>query len=73
MTAHFQGIPQGEEREFMAICVYGQFIYVNPLRRVVIATNSAYFNYNVDGELMEYEAIEAYRAIARQVGTGISQ
>ena len=44
-------IPQGEEGEFMAIGVYGQFIYVNPMRRVVIAKNSAYINYNVDGEL----------------------
>lgn len=62
-------IPQGDEGEFMAIGVYGQFIYVNPVRRVVIAKNSAYVNYNVDGERMEYEAIEAFRAIARQVGT----
>lgn len=61
-------IPQGDEGEFMAIGVYGQFIYVNPMRRVVIAKNSAYVNYNVDGELMEFEAIEAFRAIARQVG-----
>lgn len=66
-------IPQGDEGEFLAIGVYGQFIYVNPLRRVVIAKNSAYVNYNVDGELMEFEAIEAFRAIARQVGTGASQ
>ncbi len=65
-------IPQGEVGEFMAIGVYGQFIYVNPMRRVVIAKNSAYVNYNVDGERMEYEAIEAFRAIARQLGTGPS-
>lgn len=30
-------IPEGKEGEFLAIGVYGQFIYVNPLRRVVIA------------------------------------
>ena len=60
--------PQSEEGEFMAIGVYGQFIYVNPARGVVIAKNSAYANYTVDGERMEYEAIEAFRAIARQVG-----
>jgi CubicO group peptidase (beta-lactamase class C family) len=65
-------IPQGEEGEFMAIGVYGQFIYVNPTRRVVVAKNSAYVNYKVDGELMEYESIEAFRAIARQVSTGPS-
>ncbi len=61
-------IPQGDEGEYMAIGVYGQFIYVNPMRRVVIAKNSAYINYKVDGELMEYNSIEAFRAIARQLG-----
>lgn len=61
-------IPQGDEGEFMAIGVYGQFIYVNPTRRVVIAKNSAYANYNVDGARMEYEAIAAFRAIAQQFG-----
>lgn len=65
-------IPQGEEGEFMAIGVYGQFIYVNPMRRVVIAKNSAYVNYKVDGEQMEYKAIEAFREISRQLGTGPS-
>lgn len=62
-------IPAGDEGEFMAIGVYGQFVYVNPTRQVVIAKNSAYANYNIDGDRMEYEAIEAFRAIARQVGT----
>lgn len=61
-------IPQGDEGEFLAIGVYGQFIYVNPTRRVVIAKNSAYANYTIDGERMEYESIEAFRAIAQQVG-----
>ncbi len=61
-------IPQSDEGEFMAIGVYGQFIYVNPTRKVVIAKNSAYINYNVDGDRMEYEALEAFRAISRQVG-----
>jgi len=61
-------IPQSDEGEFMAIGVYGQFVYVNPARKVVIAKNSAYINYKVDGERMEYEALEAFRAIARQDG-----
>jgi len=63
-------IPQGNEGEFMAIGVYGQFIYVNPTRQVVIAKNSAYADYNVDGDRMEYEALEAFRAIARKLGSG---
>ncbi len=60
-------VPKGEEGEFLAIGVYGQFIYVNPMRKVVIAKNSAYIHYTVDGDRMEYEAIEAFRAIAREV------
>ncbi|WP_454256140.1 serine hydrolase domain-containing protein [Pseudomonas sp. Marseille-Q8238] len=60
-------IPQGDEGEFMAVGVYGQFIYVNPVHRVVIAKNSAYKQYNVDGIRMEYEALEAFRAIARSL------
>ncbi|TXH89577.1 MAG: class C beta-lactamase-related serine hydrolase [Rhodoferax sp.] len=58
-------VPQGDEGEFSAIGVYGQFIYVNPTRRVVIAKNSAYVDYNKDGTRMEYQSIEAFRAIAR--------
>jgi CubicO group peptidase (beta-lactamase class C family) len=65
-------IPQSEEGEFVAVGVYGQFIYVNSTRRVVIAKNSAYINYIDDGEKMEHEAIAAFRAISRQVGTGLS-
>ncbi|MDT8991598.1 serine hydrolase [Curvibacter sp. APW13] len=58
-------VPQGDEGEFTAIGVYGQFIYVNPTRRIVIAKNSAYVDYNKDGTQMEYQSIEAFRAIAR--------
>ena len=62
-------IPQGEEGEYIAIGVYGQFIYINPMRRVVIAKNSAYVHYKDDGELKEYESIEAFRTISRLVAT----
>lgn len=61
-------IPEGMEGEFLAIGVYGQFIYVNPKRGVVIAKTSAYSNYNVDGISMEHEAIAAFRVISRTVG-----
>lgn len=60
-------IPQGDEGEYMAVGVYGQFIYVNPTRRVVIAKTSAYAPYNEDGIRMEYESLEAFRAIARNL------
>lgn len=50
--------------DFNGIGIYGQFIYVNPERRVVIAKTSAYANYNEDGELMEAETVAAFQAIA---------
>lgn len=60
-------VPQGDEGEFMAVGVYGQFVYVNPARRVVIAKTSAYARYNEDGIRMEYQSLEAFRAIARSL------
>ncbi|CAM5644453.1 serine hydrolase [Mycolicibacterium aubagnense] len=55
------GKPQGD---FAAIGIYGQFIYVNPARGVVIAKTSAYADYNNSGGAMEYETIDAFQAIA---------
>ena len=60
-------VPQSDEGEFMAVGVYGQFVYVNPARRVVIAKTSAYARYNEDGIRMEYQSLEAFRAIARSL------
>lgn len=34
-------VPEGEEGEFMAIGVYGQWIYVNPKKQVIIVKTSA--------------------------------
>ena len=39
-------IPQGTEGEFMAMGVYNQYIYVNPVTRTVIALNSANHRFN---------------------------
>lgn len=55
------GKPQGD---FSAIGIYGQFIYVNPARKVVIAKTSAYADYNNSGGAMEYATIDAFQAIA---------
>ncbi|MER1046242.1 serine hydrolase [Pseudomonas aeruginosa] len=60
-------VPQSDEGEYMAVGVYGQFVYVNPTRRVVIAKNSAYAAYNQDGIRMDYESLEAFRTIARSL------
>jgi CubicO group peptidase (beta-lactamase class C family) len=51
--------------DFSAIGIYGQFVYVNPTENVVVAKTSAYEDYNTDGDEMEFESMEAFRAIAR--------
>ena len=53
--------------DFAAIGIYGQFVYVDPVANVVIAKTSAYEDYNESGEEMEFEAMEAFRAIARSL------
>lgn len=39
-------IPEGDEGEFMALGVYNQYIYINPMTRTVIVKNSANYRYN---------------------------
>lgn len=50
--------------DFTGIGIYGQFIYVNPERKVVIAKTSAYADYNNTSEAMEAETVAAFQAIA---------
>jgi CubicO group peptidase (beta-lactamase class C family) len=57
-------IPMPAEGDYLAIGIYNQFVYVNPLSRVVIAKSSAYPNYNQDGLERELESIAVLRAIA---------
>jgi CubicO group peptidase (beta-lactamase class C family) len=59
-------IPENPDGDFLAIGIYGEFIYIYPKYRVVIAKSSAYVDYNKDGDDMEIETIEMFRAIARQ-------
>jgi CubicO group peptidase (beta-lactamase class C family) len=61
-------IPENPEGDFLAIGIYGQFIYIHPHHRIVIAKTSAYADYNRDGDDMEIESIEMFRAIARAMG-----
>ena len=42
-----------------------RFIYVHPKYNVVIAKTSAYVDYNNTGDEMEFESMEAFRAIAK--------
>lgn len=50
--------------DFTGIGIYGQFIYVNPERKVVIAKSSAYADYNNTGDAMEVETMAVFQAIA---------
>ena len=50
--------------DYSAIGVYGQFIYINPARRVVIVKNSSYADYtNAPGS--EPETLAMFQSIAR--------
>ncbi|MBA8840725.1 serine hydrolase [Ochrobactrum sp. RH2CCR150] len=57
-------LPVDHQGDYAAIGIYGQFIYVNPAKKVVIAKTSAYDNYNVDGQELENESMHAFQAIA---------
>ena len=61
-------IPENPDGDYLAIGIYGQAIYVYPRYNIVIAKTSAYADYNKDGEDMEIESIEMFRAIARNLG-----
>jgi CubicO group peptidase (beta-lactamase class C family) len=55
--------------DYLAIGVYGQFIYVDPKNNIVIAKNSADYKYNsyVDKDginVSELEAVELFRAMS---------
>lgn len=57
--------PDGDD--YSAIGIYGQFIYINPARKIVIAKTSAYTNYTVDGGMMNHETLVALQAVARHI------
>jgi CubicO group peptidase (beta-lactamase class C family) len=61
-------IPENPDGDYLAIGIYGQAIYVYPRYNIVIAKTSAYADYNKDGDDMEIESIEMFRAIARHLG-----
>ncbi len=58
-------IPENPDGEYMGIGIYGQAIYVYPRLNIVIAKTSAYADYDIDGDDMEIESVEFFRAIAR--------
>lgn len=61
-------IPEGNEIEFLAMGIYGQAIYINKSRDIVIVKTSAYKDYLIDGDEMELESIEFFRSLALRMG-----
>lgn len=55
-------VPEGNQHEFMAIGVYGQWIYVNPSKQVMIVKTSADPDFMAKG--YELKHVEFFRAIA---------
>ncbi|WP_299352890.1 serine hydrolase [uncultured Shimia sp.] len=53
--------------DFSAIGIYGQFLYVNPVRKVVIAMNGAYPSYTEDGPMRTLETLCLFQQIARSL------
>ena len=55
-------VPEGAQNEFMEIGVYGQWIYVNPSKQVIIVKTSA--DPNFTSKNYEPKHVEFFRAIA---------
>ncbi|MFN4098458.1 MAG: serine hydrolase domain-containing protein [Pararhodobacter sp.] len=56
-------IPEDPQGDFTAIGVWGQYIYIDPVREVVIVKTSA----DPDFDDNDHESVAAFRAIARAV------
>ncbi|MCC6006113.1 MAG: serine hydrolase [Rhodobacteraceae bacterium] len=57
-------IPEEPQGDFVAIGVWGQYIYVDPAREIIIVKTSA----DPEFDDNDHESIAAFRAIARAVG-----
>ncbi len=60
-------IPSEPQGDFVGVGIYGQFIYVNPVKNVVIVKTSAYADYNVDGQAMKDETIHMFQSLANSL------
>lgn len=61
--------PMAAAEDFMAIGVYGQFVYVNREEGIVIARNAAWSGYNESEDIAkesESQACQLFRAIAKE-------
>ena len=56
-------IPENSDREFMALGIYDQFIYINQSAGVVIVKNSANIDFMANNFESAMETVEVFRAI----------
>ena len=59
-------VPENPQDEFLAIGIWGQYIYVNPPRGIVIVKTST----DYDFEIRDHETVEVFRAIAAHLDAG---
>jgi CubicO group peptidase (beta-lactamase class C family) len=57
-------LPENPQDDYLAIGIYGQFIYINTRTNTVIVKTSAYKEYDPSGWDLENECIDAFQAIA---------
>ncbi len=60
-------IPPGEDGAFMAIGIYGQAIFINPARQIVVVQTSAWLT-PVDFGPLSAEQMRTFATIAREAG-----
>ena len=61
-------VPENPDQEFLAIGIWGQYIYVDRNREIVIVKTSA----DYDFDTRDHESVEVFRAIARHLGSAQS-
>jgi CubicO group peptidase (beta-lactamase class C family) len=61
-------IPPGSEGEYLAIGIYGQAIYINPTRRIVVVQTAAWPT-PIGDQGLSTERSAVFAAIARQLGS----
>ncbi len=65
-------LPENPDQEFMAIGIYGQYIYINRKANVVIVKNSSDRDFTANDYESKYMAAEAFRAIARSLSEEVA-
>lgn len=60
-------LPENPDQEFLAIGIYGQYIYINRKHNVVIAKNSAHIDFMENDYESKDIAVAAFRSIAKSL------